>query len=76
LTFLGGDGRLVETGLDVVPEEDLAAAGPLPEFHWFRASQFSSGWYWSATTGGLVACKTLLERDRTYWRQRTSSAPP
>jgi MFS family permease len=34
--------------------DNVLAAGPVREFRWYRGRRFYSGWYWSATTGGLA----------------------
>lgn len=34
------------------------------EFRWYRGRRIYSGWYWSATTGGLVAYESRLELAR------------
>ncbi|MEV0133684.1 TnsA-like heteromeric transposase endonuclease subunit [Dactylosporangium sp. NPDC050688] len=60
--FSGGD--LVESTLARVVAADLATVGPVREFRWYKGRRFYSGWYWSSTTGGLVAYESLLELAR------------
>ncbi|MEQ4305598.1 TnsA-like heteromeric transposase endonuclease subunit [Plantactinospora sp. B6F1] len=57
-------GELVETTLERVSVEELMAAGPVREFRWYKGRTFYSGWYWSATTGGMVAYESRLELAR------------
>jgi hypothetical protein len=62
--FRQADGGFVDSTLDRVPVELVVAGRPVREFRWYRGRQFYSGWYWSATTGGLVAYESRLELDR------------
>ncbi|HZO64526.1 MAG TPA: TnsA-like heteromeric transposase endonuclease subunit [Kribbellaceae bacterium] len=57
-------GELVETTLGRVSVDELMAAGPVREFRWYKGRTFYSGWYWSATTGGMVAYESRLELAR------------
>ena len=50
--------------LDRLPVDEVLAAGPVREFRWVRGRRFYSRWYWSATTGGLVAYESRLEMAR------------
>jgi hypothetical protein len=50
--------------LDRLSVDEVLAGGPVREFRWFRGRRFYSGWYWSATTGGLVAYESRLELAR------------
>ena len=58
----GGD--FVDTTLERVALPDLLAAGPVREFRWYKGRTYYSGWYWSATTEGLVAYESRLELAR------------
>lgn len=51
-------------GLDRLSVDEVLAAGPVREFRWYKGRRFYSGWYWSATTGGLVAYESRLELAR------------
>jgi hypothetical protein len=55
---------LVDTTLARAASADLVTARPVREFRWYRGRTFYSGWYWSATTGSLVAYESLLEQAR------------
>lgn len=57
-------GRFHESVLERVADEDLLGGVPVREFRWFKGRRFYSGWYWSATTGGLVAYESRLELAR------------
>jgi hypothetical protein len=59
-----GQDALVESVLDRVPVSELLVADPVREFRWFKGRTFYSGWYWSATTGGMVVYESLLELAR------------
>jgi len=50
--------------LSRVVDEDLLGGVPVRDFRWFKGRRFYSGWYWSATTGGLVAYESRLELAR------------
>src|SRR2546430_14827609 len=50
--------------LDRLSVDEVLAGGPVREFRWYRGRRFYSGWYWSATTGGLVAYESRLELAR------------
>jgi hypothetical protein len=54
----------VEAGLDRVDVGEVVAGRPVREFRWVKGQRHYSGWYWSATTGGLVVYESLLELDR------------
>jgi len=58
------DGDLVESTLDRVSIESMVAGVPVREFRWYKGRRFYSGWYWSSTTGGLVAYESRLELAR------------
>jgi hypothetical protein len=51
---------LVDAALGRVSLAELASARPVREFRWYKGRTFYSGWYWSATTGGLVAYESRL----------------
>jgi hypothetical protein len=57
-------GQVREGLLERVAVEDLLGGGPVRQFRWFKGRRFYSGWYWSATTGGLVAYESRLELAR------------
>ncbi|GAB3849295.1 TnsA-like heteromeric transposase endonuclease subunit [Micromonospora andamanensis] len=57
-------GRFHEGVLERVADEDLLGGVPVREFRWFKGRRFYSGWYWSATTGSLVAYESRLELAR------------
>ncbi|MER6590333.1 TnsA-like heteromeric transposase endonuclease subunit [Micromonospora purpureochromogenes] len=44
--------------------QELMAAEPVRKFRWYKGRKFYSGWYWSATTNGLVAYESRLELSR------------
>lgn len=54
----------VDSTLARAVSADLMAALPVREFRWYKGRTFYSGWFWSATTGGLVAYESLLELAR------------
>ncbi|MGI5238643.1 TnsA-like heteromeric transposase endonuclease subunit [Dactylosporangium sp. CA-139066] len=56
--------ELVSATVARVSLEALLAARPVREFRWYKGRTFYSGWYWSATTGGLVAYESRLELAR------------
>lgn len=58
----GGD--FTESRLERVDEDVLLNSAPVREFRWFKGRRFYSGWYWSATTSGLVAYESRLELAR------------
>lgn len=62
--YRDGAGRLHEGVLSRVVDEDLLGGVPVRDFRWFKGRRFYSGWYWSATTGGLVAYESRLELAR------------
>lgn len=64
LTYLTGGGERVKTSLARVRVDDLVTAAPVREFRWYKGRTFYSGWYWSSTTGGLVAYESRLELAR------------
>lgn len=55
---------LVGASLGRVVPAELFAGRPVREFCWYKGRTFYSGWYWSATTGGLVAYESRLELAR------------
>jgi len=57
-------GRVCEGPLERVADEDLFGGVPVRQFRWFKGRRYYSGWYWSATTGGLVAYESRLELAR------------
>jgi hypothetical protein len=54
----------VETGLARVDVGEVVAGRPVREFRWVKGQRHYSGWYWSATMGGLVVYESRLELDR------------
>jgi hypothetical protein len=67
--YRDGSGGYAESPLERVAVEALLSSVPVREFRWFKGRRFYSGWYWSATTGGLVAYESRLELAiiRTLW---------
>ena len=59
-----GDGESVETTLDRVVVDDVAAGLPVREFRWYKGQRHYSGWYWSATVERLVVYESRLELAR------------
>ena len=57
-------GDVVSSSLDRVPVADVVAGLPVREFRWYKGRRHYSGWYWSATTRGLVAYESRLELAR------------
>jgi hypothetical protein len=57
-------GQIHEGLLERVADEDLLGGVPVRQFRWFKGRRFYSGWYWSATTGSLVAYESRLELAR------------
>lgn len=57
-------GDEVGCGLDRLPIDDVLAGRPVRDFRWYKGRRFYSGWYWAATTGGLVAYESRLELAR------------
>lgn len=64
VTYRPAGGELVDSTLERVPVAALMAAGPVREFRWYKGRTFYSGWYWSATTRGMVAYESRLELAR------------
>jgi hypothetical protein len=64
VTYRRAGGEPVETTLERVSVAELVAASPVREFRWYKGRTFYSGWYWSATTGGMVAYESRLELAR------------
>jgi hypothetical protein len=54
----------VETTLDRVVVDDVAAGLPVREFRWYKGRRHYSGWYWSATVERLVVYESRLELAR------------
>jgi hypothetical protein len=54
-------GECHESLLERVAESDLLGGVPVREFRWYKGRRFYSGWYWSATMGGLIAYESRLE---------------
>jgi hypothetical protein len=50
--------------MERVSVAELMAARPVREFRWYKGRTFCSGWYWSATTGGMVGYESRLELAR------------
>lgn len=64
VTYRAGHGGTVDASLDRVAAEDVLAGLPVREFRWYQGRRHYSGWYWSATTGRLVAYESRLELAR------------
>jgi hypothetical protein len=64
VTYRAEHGGTVETSLDRVATGDVLAGLPVREFRWYKGRRHYSGWYWSATTGRLVAYESRLELAR------------
>lgn len=62
--YKSDDGGLVESTLDRLSADDVVAGSPVRDFRWYKGRTYYSGWYWSATTGGLVAYESRLELAR------------
>lgn len=62
--YRDGVGVLHEVSLDRVVVEEVLAGMPVRDFRWYKGRRFYSGWYWSATTGGMVAYESRLELAR------------
>ncbi|MDN3243033.1 TnsA-like heteromeric transposase endonuclease subunit [Glycomyces tritici] len=57
-------GEFVDTTMNLARVDALAASVPVREFRWYKGRKHYSGWYWSSTTGGMVAYESLLELAR------------
>jgi hypothetical protein len=57
-------GAAVETTLDRVPVDEVAAGLPVREFRWYKGRKHYSGWYWSATTEKMIVYESRLELAR------------
>ncbi len=64
MRYRRGDGESVETTLDRVVVDDVAAGLPVREFRWYKGRRHYSGWYWSATVERLVVYESRLELAR------------
>lgn len=64
VTYRAGHGGMVDTSLDRVATEDVLAGLSVREFRWYQGQRHYLGWYWSATTGRLVAYEGRLELAR------------
>ena len=53
--YRSSTGALVESSLDRVSVDEVVACQPVREFRWYKGRKHYSGWYWSSTTGGLLA---------------------
>lgn len=58
------DGELVDSTLDRVRVDALFGAVPVREFRSYKGRKHYSGWYWSSTTGEMVAYESRLELAR------------
>lgn len=58
------DGEFVDSTLDRVRVDALFGAVPVREFRSYKGRKHYSGWYWSLTTGGMVAYESRLELAR------------
>lgn len=65
-----GTGEEVITTLDRVAVTELAAGLPVREFRWYQGRKHYSGWYWSATTQGMVVYESRLELARIMLADR------
>ncbi|MFF9641006.1 TnsA-like heteromeric transposase endonuclease subunit [Kitasatospora aureofaciens] len=54
----------METSLDRLVVSEVLAGMPVREFRSYRGRRHYSGWYWAATTRGLVAYESRLELAR------------
>jgi hypothetical protein len=64
LRYRRADGEFADTTLERAVVDDLVAGLPVREFRWYRGRRHYSGWYWSSTTGRLVAYESRLELAR------------
>jgi len=64
IQYRSSNGEAVHATLDRVVLSELAGGLPVREFRWYRGRKHYSGWYWSSTTGGLVAYESRLELAR------------
>jgi hypothetical protein len=64
IQYRSSNGEAVDTTLDRVMLDELVGGLPVREFRWYRGSKHYSGWYWSSTTGRLVAYESRLELAR------------
>jgi hypothetical protein len=62
--FKREDGGCSTSTLARVSVDEVLAGAPVRDFRWYKGRRFYSGWYWSATTGGLVAYESRLELAR------------
>ncbi|MFC5107430.1 TnsA-like heteromeric transposase endonuclease subunit [Kibdelosporangium philippinense] len=70
--YRGSDGGFVDTSLDRLSVDDVLAGLPVREFRSYRGRRHYSGWYWSATTGGLVVYESRLELARILLADKDS----
>lgn len=64
MRYCTGSGDEVATTVGDVDAAAVAAGSPVREFGWRRRQRNYPGWLCIATTGSLVGCESLLERDR------------
>jgi hypothetical protein len=62
--FKRRDGTDASCGLDRLPVDEVLLGRPVRDFRCYKGRRFYSGWFWSATTGGLVAYVSRLELAR------------
>jgi hypothetical protein len=62
--FRRASGNEAVCDLDRLPADDVLGGRPVRAFRWYKGRQFYSGWYWAATTAGLVAYESRLELAR------------
>lgn len=64
LEFAPGEGARVATTLDEADPTVIVGGQPVRSLPSYAGMRHYPGWWWSATTGDLVAYESLLERDR------------
>jgi hypothetical protein len=62
--YRSADGKRNEATLDRVDPEEVIAGSPVRDFVRYRGQRHYSGWYWSSTTGRLLAYESRLELAR------------
>lgn len=64
LRYRRDDGEFIDTTMDLARIEALSQSVPVREFRWYKGKKHYSGWYWSSTTGSMVAYESRLELAR------------